>query len=588
MLKKAKSKANKIAALVMGAAMVFTVALTGTSMASAAVRTEGEKYTSDYDTLEEATQAAKELSNEAALEGTVLLKNKDGALPMAGNEYLTVFGRGEDYANGIANGDFKVNYVSSTDVNAFTSAQKSKMRAYNDAAVILISSAYSGEGRTSGYRTDEEEDNEWVDGTPYTYGDEDNTPFTHKSNPYSKTSDGGKDTEYKNSKQISDQTEELICYAKENFKKVIVMITADTTIEIGNLEVSDKVDAILSVGDLGSAGWQGTNYAGYDEIYKLLNGEVNPSGRTYDLWAWDMTAQPTWANDGNGADTLATTAAEDEFAYGGSYVAMAYRDEDGNIVQRYNHAGSNSKTEYYSVKYEEGIYSGYRYHETAAAEAALKGADGSGSNYEGYVYDQQVVYPFGYGLSYTTFEKEIVGISGDWTESSVGDLDRDSEITVTVKVTNTGDVAGKDVVELYSHSPYYSGGIEKNEVVLVGFDKTQTLRPGQSQTLSIDINVKDLASFDDTDANGNGYKTWELDKVASYDSTGKNALHDTSGRYEIRLQSNSHDVDDTVQLADLENDVILKYSDDPSVKEENVLSQENAFNTLGYDPRNGQ
>ena len=577
MVKKAKTKANKFAALVMGATMAVTVTLSGASAAFASsVRTEGEKYTPDYDTLADAVAAARELSNEAALEGTVLLKNNDNALPLYGNEYLTVFGSGTDYAKGIENGGFKVNKVTTTDVNAFTAAERTMMRAYNDAAVILLSNAYSsGEGKTSGYRTDEEEDNKWTDGTPYTYGDD--TAFEHKSNPYSKAEDG-ETTEYKNSKQISDQTERLIEYAADNFKKVIIMITADTTIEIGNLEVSDKVDAILSVGDLGSAGWQGTQYAGYDELYKLLNGEVNPSGKTYDMWAWDMTAQPTWANDGNGADTLATTAAEEEFVYGGSYVAMAYRDDEGKIVNRYDHAGSNSKTEYYSVKYEEGIYAGYRYHETAAAEASLNG-------YNGYVYEQQVVYPFGYGLSYTTFEKEIVSVTGDWTDTTVGTLTRDSVITVEVEVTNTGTVAGKDVVQLYGHAPYYEGGIEKNEVVLVGYGKTSTLRPGQSETLTIDVNVTDLASFDENDVNDNGYKTWELDKVAATDTKG-NPIHDTAGRYEIRLQSNSHDVDDKVALKDLTEDVILSY--EAGATEENVLSQDNIFNTLGYDPETGK
>lgn len=574
---KAKSKANKLVALIMGTTLAVTIPLAGMISANAAVRTEGEKYKPDYDTLAEAVKAGKELSNEAALEGTVLLKNKDAALPMAGDEYLTVFGNGADYAKGIANGGFKVNQVTSTNVDSFTSSQKNRMKAYNDAAVILVSSSYSGEGKTSGYRTDEIEDNKWVDETPYTYGDEAGTEFTHKSNPYAK---GEEKVEYKNSKQISDQTEELICFAHENFKKVIIMITADTTIEVGNLEASDKVDAILSVGNLGSAGWQGTGYGGYDVLYKLLNGEVNPSGRTYDLWAWDMTAQPTWANDGNGADTLSTTEAEASFAYGGSYVAMAYRDAEGKIVQRYDHAGSNNKSVYYSVKYEEGIYSGYRYHETAAAEAGL-------SAYEGYKYDQQVVYPFGYGLSYTDFHKEIVSVTGAWTETAVGSLNRNSKITVEVKVTNTGDTAGKDVVELYGHAPYYKNGIEKNEVVLVGFDKTSTLRPGQSQTLSIEVKVSDLASFDDKDLNGNGYKTWELDRVSANDTKG-NALHDSKGHYEIRLQSNSHDVDDAVQLKDLTEDVILKYSSDESVKEENVLSQDNVFNMLGYDPVTGK
>ncbi|MBM7331602.1 fibronectin type III-like domain-contianing protein, partial [Agrobacterium sp. S2] len=186
--------------------------------------------------------------------------------------------------------------------------------------------------------------------------------------------------------------------------------------------------------------------------------DVNPSGKTSDLWAADFTADPTFVNFGG-------------FVY--ENLSVSYP------VSAVETATSNATITDQApfVDYAEGIYVGYRYYETAAVEGFLD-------------YDQAVVYPFGYGLSYTDFDWQVLGS----TES-------DGVISTQVQVTNTGDVAGKDVVELYYTAPYTPGGIEKSAVVLGGFDKTGLIEPGASETVTIDIPVEDMASYDYHDAN---------------------------------------------------------------------------------------
>ena len=164
------------------------------------------------------------------------------------------------------------------------------------------------------------------------------------------------------------------------------------------------------------------------------------------------------------------------------------------------------------------------------------------ADYADYKYENAVAFPFGYGLSYTNFDWQVVSVDdSDWGREQA-DWQNDGTITVQVKVTNTGSVAGKDVVEIYGHAPYLAGGIEKPEVTLIGFEKTGLLRPGQSETLTLTVNIQDIASFDYRDANGNGQKTYELDAADGY---------------ELRVSASSHDVKATVKLAALDKDIIL-------------------------------
>jgi beta-glucosidase len=173
------------------------------------------------------------------------------------------------------------------------------------------------------------------------------------------------------------------------------------------------------------------------------------------------------------------------------------------------------------MNYAEGIYMGYRYYETVAAEIGGEAGEAW--------YDANTVYSFGHGLSYTTFTQEIKEVKGDLTKA-------DGEITVVVEVENTGAVAGKEVVQLYATKPYYEGGIEKAACDLVGFTKTSKLAAGAKETVEITIAVKDLASFDYDDRNVNDFCGYELEE----------------GEYVLSIRANSHDVLDSIAQREVE------------------------------------
>ncbi|MFV0285764.1 MAG: glycoside hydrolase family 3 C-terminal domain-containing protein, partial [Demequina sp.] len=270
--------------------------------------------------------------------------------------------------------------------------------------------------------------------------------------------------------ELNQDEKALIALAKESFETVVVVVNASTTLELGELQDDAGVDAILLAGSPGATAFNG--------LGNIMSGAVNPSGHTVDVWSRDFTADPTWVNFG-------------------SYI---YENIEASFpVSATESATSNATvtSEAPFVNYAEGIYLGYRYYETAAVEGFID-------------YDQAVVYPFGYGLSYTDFAWEIAG-------SQLGDVD--GEISVDVTVTNTGDVAGKDVVQVYVNAPYYTGGIEKAEVVLTDFVKTGTIEPGASETVTLSFKVEDMASYD-------------------YQEAGAYVLE--QGDYEIRIQSDSH------------------------------------------------
>ena len=281
--------------------------------------------------------------------------------------------------------------------------------------------------------------------------------------------DVAKEDKNKSYLELDSREMDMLSYVKAQkdagaFNKIVVVLNTANAMELGFLnDESYGIDAAVWVGCIGD---QGAN-----AVAKVLNGTVNPSGRTVDTYVSDLTKDPTYVNF------------DDTF----------YNNIDGSIGG-YESGRFN--------EYEEGIYVGYRYYETAAAEAM----DG---NYDGFDYDEAVVYPFGYGLSYTTFEKEYVG-----TPSY-----NDGTFTFNVKVTNTGDVAGKDVVEIYEESPYTKGGIEKSKVVLAGFAKTNAINPGESEEVTIEVKAEDLASYD-----YKNNKAYVLDE----------------GEYKFYLSDNSH------------------------------------------------
>ena len=238
--------------------------------------------------------------------------------------------------------------------------------------------------------------------------------------------------------ELSQYEKNWLAFCKRNYAKTVVVINSSNAMELGELQEDDGVDAIVWVGGPGSTG--------FNALGDILSGKVNPSGRTADLYAADFTKDPTFPNAGE---------------------MTRYTDVGEGDVEK----GDSDRQEAYTTLYEEGIYLGYRYYETAAEAGFLD-------------YDAAVVYPFGYGLSYTSFSKSV-----SWSET--GD-----SVLATVTVTNDGEVAGKEVVQLYYSAPYTEGGIEKSAVVLGDFAKTRLIEPGKRDTVTLEIPKREMASYD--------------------------------------------------------------------------------------------
>ncbi|WP_024285104.1 glycoside hydrolase family 3 C-terminal domain-containing protein [Cellulomonas sp. KRMCY2] len=419
-----------------------------------------EYYSSDFASIDEVDEAAKGLVEEIAGAGIVLAKNEAGALPLAPSSRVTMLGRAA------ADPVFGGSGSGSVDTNSAVTARGGLENAgfeVNDQVFAAIE-AFADENRRGYIEMDNPE------ASTYTIGELPIGEYEAQSASFAQYPDaavvyigrpggeGGDLTQDmtdwdenaedgQHQLELNKDERDLIALAKASFETVVVVVNSSTTIEMGLLQDDPEIDAILLAGSPGATG--------FNALGSILTGDVNPSGRTADLWAADFTADPTFVNVGG-------------FVYDNieaSYPVSAVESATSN-------ATVTSDAPF--VNYAEGIYFGYRYYETAAAEGFID-------------YDEAVVYPFGYGLGYTDFSWEVLG-------TEAGDVD--GAISVTVEVTNTGDVAGKDVVELYYAAPYTAGGIEKAEVVLGGFDKTGLLEPGASETVTIDLAVEDMASYD--------------------------------------------------------------------------------------------
>ena len=266
-----------------------------------------------------------------------------------------------------------------------------------------------------------------------------------------------------------DSTElEILQYLNDNFDNTVLVVNSNAAVELDWLADFPNIKSVLIVPTTGTYG--------AESLANILSGAVNPSGRTVDTYAADASVSPAAQNFGD----------------------YQYLDESGNL------------TKYNYVSYEEGIYVGYRYYETRYEDAVL-----NQGNVGDFDYDSEVCYPFGYGLSYTTFDWS--GFATSWSGKTC---------TATVTVTNTGDVAGKDVVELYAQSPYTdydrANGVEKSAVELVAFAKTKLLEPGESQTVTVTFDESQLAAYD-----RNAARTWVLDAGTYYVTAAHNA-HDAA------------------------------------------------------------
>ena len=281
--------------------------------------------------------------------------------------------------------------------------------------------------------------------------------------------------------QLSQTERDMVDMVCSNFDNVIVIYNGANQFELGFADEYPQIKSVV---------WcPGTGNVGFNALGKVFSGEVNPSGKTPDTFIYDMTTAPWW----NNAEKTEYTNLAD----------MAVEGMNAGTAQVYAPAFTN---------YAEGIYVGYKYYETAAQEGSID-------------YDKTVQYPFGYGLSYTEFEQKM------------GELEeKDGQISVDVEVTNTGYVAGKDVVEVYYKPPYTNGGIEKSSANLIEFAKTDLLQPGESQTVTVTFSIEDMASYDENNA-----KAYVLEK----------------GDYVISINSDSHTVlDQKTYTAD--KDVVYK------------------------------
>lgn len=480
MTKKTKSNLGKKLALCASLAVACTMCATTFAASAATAKNYVSAYRSEAESAQDALKRANDLNQKIVEEGIVLLKNENKGLPLKAGTKVSVFGKnsvdpfyggggsasgadgsglgGVKYYNlydSLANAGFTVNpalkafyeddsksgkgrdggsgtgqvatLTGETPVASYDEALKGTFKDYNDAAIVVISRA-GGEGADLK--------------TNYS------SAVAGRSD-YNNNKDAATGDHYL---ELDDNEEAMIAMAKQSFKNVVVVLNIATSFELGSLKEDTGVNSILW---LGFPGGSGINALG-----KVLNGEVNPSGRLVDIYSKDFKKDPTFANFANNYTSSYTTE-------------------------------SGGRTGINYVEYDEGIYMGYRYYET---RGFVEG---------GTWYDDNVVYPFGYGLSYTTFEKEVKFLTKT--------LDKDGNIEADVTVTNTGDVAGKEVVQLYYSAPYTEGEIEKSHIVLGAFEKTDIIQPGMSQTVRVSMKVRDMASYDFNDANANGTKGYELD-----------------------------------------------------------------------------
>ena len=419
-----------------------------------------------------ASEASKKLCEEVADEGTVLLKNEDNALPLAADE-TNVALLGQNSVDFVYGGSGSGS-VDTANAPTLKSAFEREGYKVNE---TLWNFYTSGAGK--GYRKKTPDQSGKGD---FAVNEVPQNVYTDKVISSLKDDDvavvslgrsGGESADIPTADlntgytylQIDQNERDLLKLACDNFDKVILVINTNNPIELDVLEdpAYENIKAALWIGGVGQEGM----YA----IPNILKGDVNPSGRLVDTYAYDSKSAPSIQNFGD-----------------------------------YNITNSNVDRGNKYLVYGEGIYVGYRYYETRYEDRVL--GQGNAGDYD---YTSEVQYPFGYGLSYTTFE---------WSNFSVTESDDKKSFDVTVHVKNTGDRAGKDVVELYAQKPYTKGGVETSSVELVGFSKTIELAKDAETDVTITVDKKDLTSYDYQTA-----KTYVLTPGDYYLSVGRNA-HD--------------------------------------------------------------
>jgi len=460
-------------------------------------------YPADYSSKAEVLSAANQLNIEVCEEGFVLLKNENSVLPLRTPESreqtaqsaprVSVFGKNSvnlvyggsgsgggntDSARTLYQSLEEAGYEVNPELRAFyeDTRRSGSPRASGGTDLDSGDTVVLSTGETPQSMYDEQVRNSYA-----SYNDAALVVFSRVGGegfdlPRSMKGATGARSEDDHYLQLDqNETDLLKAVCEAGFQKVIVILNTGSQMELGFLEdpsyyaYQPKIDAAIWIGLPGNTGIMA--------LGSILNGNVNPSGRTVDTYAANLKNDPTWNNFG---DNLITGDMTNNVQSGDQY-----RLGDGGPLQLF-----------YFVDYEEGVYVGYRYYETRGVT--------DGEEW----YDSAVVYPFGYGLSYTSFEWSVEDDSAIRNQA----ISKDGTYTIRVKVTNTGPVAGRDVVELYGHAPYSPNGIEKSEKVLLDFAKTELIQPGQSATVELTFQPYALASYDDRDKNGNGFQGYELDE----------------------------------------------------------------------------
>ncbi|MGM9592997.1 MAG: glycoside hydrolase family 3 N-terminal domain-containing protein [Candidatus Onthomonas sp.] len=495
-------------------ALVLFAGIVVNAMCLGTLRNTLEVVLGDTGAISEETAAqSREIVEQVSEEGIILLKNEENGLPLSDTAKLNVFGWAStnpvyggtgsgsvdvstavDLLTGLENAGFELNselsdfYVAyradrpaitinngqdwtlpEPTADSYTQEMLDNAKAFSDTAVIVI-------GRCGGEGADLPQDMGAVlDGTydaerdviangSYNQGTKYTNALYKNNGDYDDFAPGSTYLE------LSQTEKDLVDLVTSNFDKVVIVYNGANPLEMGWINDYEQIKSLVVCPGVGATG--------FNALGSILKGTVNPSGKTTDTWVYDLTAAPYFNNIGHFAYTNVedvTTAAKEWWERADGVVSF--------------------------VDYVESIYVGYRFYETAAVEGLID-------------YDTTVQFPFGYGLSYTSFTQ------------SMGELNvaADGTITVDVTVTNTGDTAGKEVVELYFNPPYTNGGIEKSAANLIAFDKTDLLQPGASQTLTLRFTAEEMASYDDQ---GSGCYVLE------------------AGAYEISLRTDSHNVVDT-------------------------------------------
>lgn len=492
-----------------------------------------DEVTSVYPTQKATNKAeafanAQEVNLKLAEEGFVMLKNENAALPMNKGARISVFSKnsvnlsyGGSGSGGFDTSNNKNLYESLNDAGFVTNPTlKNFYESRQSGPVRTANSSDLDNGDNQKIATAETPQNKYTDAVRNSYADYSDAALVVITRiggegfdlpRYQGDSEGAVSPDSHYLELDQNEIDLLTAVTDGTFKRVVVVFNTPSSFEATFLKDSayaafaDKIDAAVWIGFTGSNG--------ITALGEILNGDVNPSGRLVDTWAADFTKNPSFVNFGTGC--LPDTT--DKY--------------DGGM--------------YYSVDYEEGIYVGYRYYETRG--------ETDGEDW----YNANVVYPFGYGLSYTTF---------DWTvgDASASEIELGTTITVPVTVKNTGSVAGKDVVQLYASAPYTLGGIEKAHKVLVGFAKTKLLQPGESETVTVSFDPYSAASYDYRDANSNGFSGYELE----------------AGEYTLYVSRNAHESEKAIAL-NLAADVQI--GTDPTTDSEVVNRYTDSENFLDSD-----